>query len=501
MRQVTHQDYSLKTIFWGLVGLVTLCGSMKATGGAGFVLIFIPVLAAFAKTRTALLAFVLLATAFLTMTNSFIAPKDMIYSVTARLVYILVAGIMILQNTGRKTAPILLPILSLLFYVVYQALISSVGWAPIISYLKLTLFLFIFLAFFGMANAACNRNEVNPATLRNILLIFAIFFIVGSLLLIPFPSISQLGLLRAGQMGVPVDINAASGTSLFTGMALHSQAFGPLIAILAVFLFADMLFSLKRWDKLYIFLLCCTPVLIFYTSSRTAMGTFLAGIFFTTFLFMNLRGMNSRWKMRALNALFLFGILGGIILFTTPQMRSAIADFVLKWGDSSEVEFSYEAITATRQGLMDAAMENFAESPWIGNGFQVSDRMEGFEAQSWKQLLTAPVEKGVWITAVLEEGGVFGMLIFIIFLLIAFIGLLKRKAYIGAALLFTFLTSNLGEFTFFSMSGNGGIMWAMVFTGIAVDLQRLRQQRMQRLVPYQAMYMQAPPPYQQQRPL
>ena len=33
--------------------------------------------------------------------------------------------------------------------------------------------------------------------------------------------------------------------------------------------------------------------------------------------------------------------------------------------------------------------------------------------------------------------------------------------------------TNLGEFTFFSMSYSGGFCWAMVFVGLALDLRKM----------------------------
>ncbi len=134
---------------------------------------------------------------------------------------------------------------------------------------------------------------------------------------------------------------------------------------------------------------------------------------------------------------------------------------------------------------MDNAMANFRESPWIGNGFQVSKEFAYREIVSWKQVLSAPIEKGVWVTAVLEEGGVFGMTLFAIFLLVAIFGLLARRAVTGAAALFVFIIANFGEFTFFSMSYTGGLMWAMVFTGVALDAQRLKEDRLRRQMAFQ----------------
>ena len=135
---------------------------------------------------------------------------------------------------------------------------------------------------------------------------------------------------------------------------------------------------------------------------------------------------------------------------------------------------------------MDSAMANFEESPAIGNGFQVSAQMADMDIRSWKQLLSAPIEKGVWITAVLEEGGIFGLLLFCGFLLIAFPLLLSRQAYLGVCALFVFIISNLGEFTFFSASGNGGLLWAVTFVGLTLDAQRVARLRYQNAMGFRA---------------
>lgn len=80
------------------------------------------------------------------------------------------------------------------------------------------------------------------------------------------------------------------------------------------------------------------------------------------------------------------------------------------------------------------------------------------------------------MTAVLEEGGVFDMLLFVLFVLVSFAAMLARQAFVVLSCLVVLLVSNLGEFTFFPMSGAGGVMWALVFAGLALDAQRLRQQ-------------------------
>ena len=167
----------------------------------------------------------------------------------------------------------------------------------------------------------------------------------------------------------------------------------------------------------------------------------------------------------------------------TPSLRQSAVQFIFKTRGAEVAKESqtFENLVSSRQGLVDHALANFHESPWIGNGFQVSSAQKDLKIYSWKQLLSAPIEKGVWVVAVLEEGGVFGMILFALFLLIAFYGLLTRHAFIGAAVLFVFIISNFGEFTFFSMSSTGGLLWSMVFLGVAMDAARLRQERLQRM--------------------
>lgn len=466
--------YSWRWVVWGLIGLGLLCGLMKVSSGAGFLAILLPLLVAFGKNKMELLLYVLLATAVLTVTNGAIAPKGMVFSIAARALYLIVAGVIILQNTGRRAARFLTPLLSIFIYVGFQAMASAQGWQPIISYLKILLFTVVFLAFWGMANAASVRDGVRPQALRSVVLVFAIYLIFGSLALIPFPGIGKMGAERAIEMGLPVE-----SVGLFQGVTFQPQTLGPAVGMMSTILLADLLFFIRRWDKLYLALLLGAPVLIFYTSSRTAMGTWLAGMSFVTFVFMCARGVGTRWKNRALGVLMLVGVLGGIALFATPQMRDSVLSFVFKTGDSvlDERERSFSRMVSSRQGLMDTSIKNFKESPIIGNGFQVGENYEGMDIRSWGQLLSAPIEKGVWVTAVLEEGGVIGMILFVLFLIIAFWGMLSRRAYIGACALFVLLVSNFGEFTFFSMSANGGVGWALVFTGLALDAARLRQER------------------------
>lgn len=472
------RPYDVGFLFRSLLGMIAMCAIMKVTGGAGFLLIFLLAFVAFGRNRTEMLLYLILMTATLTVTNAYFAPKGMVFSIGARMLFLLVGSVMMLQLTAQRSSRMMTPVLTLLVYIGYMAIISSVGWSPLISYLKMVLFVIIFLAMFSVGNAAVISQRVKVERLRSIFLCMAAFMILGSILVLPFPGISMM---NAADFADITGFHIPEG-GLFKGMSIHSQCLGPSISMLAVVLLADLLFSIRKWDKLYLLLLCCTPIIVFRTGSRTAMGTLLAGLFFVFLLFVNARGMGARWKTRATSALMILGIVGGCFLLATPQMREKVVSFIYKSGGNtvSEEYQTVENLVSSRQGLMDNAMANFRESPWIGNGFQVSKEFAYREIVSWKQVLSAPIEKGVWVTAVLEEGGVFGMVLFAIFLLVAILGLLARQAVTGAAALFVFIISNFGEFTFFSMSYTGGLMWAMVFTGVALDAQRLKEDRLRR---------------------
>lgn len=471
--------YDKRLLMQGLFGMALLCLAMKITGGMGFLLIFPFILVGFGKNKTGLLFWCLLATTVLTMTNANIAPKGSIFSIANRLIYLLVGGVMVLQVLGQRASKLMTPLLALLPYVAYMAIVSSVGWQPIISYLKLTLFTIVFFAFYSVGNAATARANLGVAQLRSIFLCFAVFLIVGSVCLIPFPGIATLSAQYYIQRGLPIPEG-----SLFMGITHQSQALGPMTAVMSVMLLADLLFSVKKWDKLYLLLLLLSPLLIYKTGSRTAMGTYAAGLFFVTLVFMHARGVGAKWKGKVLSALFLIGMLGGLAFMAAPSLRQSAMQFIFKTrgAEIAKESQTYERLLSSRQGLIDHAIENFHESPWIGNGFQVSEMQKDLRVTSWKQLLSAPIEKGVWVVAVLEEGGVFGMVLFCLFLLIAFYCLLSRQAFIGAAVLFVTLVSNLGEFTFFSMSYMGGLFWSMVFLGIAMDAARLKQEAAERLI-------------------
>ena len=141
----SKKPYDLAFLVYSLLGMIAMCAIMKVTGGTGFLLIFLATSVAFGRNRIEILLYLILMTATLTVTNAYFAPKGMAFSIGARVLFLLVGSVMMLQLTAQRSSRMMTPVLTLLVYIGYMAIISSVGWNPLISYLKIILFVIIFL--------------------------------------------------------------------------------------------------------------------------------------------------------------------------------------------------------------------------------------------------------------------------------------------------------------------------------------------------------------------
>lgn len=367
-------------------------------------------------------------------------------------------------------------------YLIWEAFISLQGYQPVVSYLKLALFATMFLAMFGIANTVNASPRTEARVLRSAILSLVALVLVGSILLIPLPSLS----LMAVDEGVVEKMLSGELVSLFCGMCAHSQALGPAAAILGTFLFADLVFSIKKWDKFYLLMIACAFVCIYKTSSRTAMGTFISGIVFVSWLVIRSRGMGAKWKTRVSTVMTILLISCSIVVMMSPNVRNGIVNFAMKWNTSEtgKAEVNVENLFSSRQMLIDRAVYNFKQKPYIGNGFQVSEEMRYEKRNGILSYVSAPIEKGVWIYAVLEEGGVVGMMLFCGWLLILIPLLVKRHAYVMASTFFAFLVSNFGEFSLFAMSYIGGFFWTVVFAAGCLDVLRMKNQGLRIWMPY-----------------
>ena len=477
MKLFTDDIYDLKALKKYLLILVSFTGLSYVSKGYAFVALPIFVLWAVSKGLLVDLLFWVMVLSFTGVSNPYLFPKTTFTFVIARLLLFAVAGILMLRVVGRRNARIVSPFVGIFIYIAWEAIVSIQGFGPIVSYLKILLFVPIYLALYTVANEVTASTRVNAKAVRSAILAIVVFIVFGSLALWPFPGISQL-MARTTEDIAKIAQMVAEGDSLFMGITNHSQALGPMLGVMLTLVFGDLVFSFKRWEVLYVATLVVGAFLIVKTSSRTAMGTFIAGIAMMVWLFALARSTNARWKAKVMSGIFLLGLVGGVAVLFIPSIRDRAMSFALKFNPNSAQiemgELTFANVTSSRQGLVDAAMANFKKKPFTGNGFQVSEEMQYQNRSGFLDYMSAPIEKGVWPTAVLEEGGVPGLLFFAGFLICCFCILVKRHAYIGAGTLWVFTVVNLGEFSFFSMSYTGGFQWALVFAAVILDGQRMK---------------------------
>ena len=459
-----------------LSALLLVMIGMFLFGGIGFALVIPFALFALLTAKQISLYFYLMLAIAMMMGNQILMPKDAIFAISQRALLMTIGAILSVRIVGRPNSPILKSLKWICPYLIFMVFSSYFGWNPIISFLKLILFSFVFFAYYGVSNSIALSCTANEPKIRAIILAFSSFFIIGSVILIPFPSLGQL----SGAEYLEMVQSGNYMPSLFKGMTMHSQSLGPSVAMIATVLLGDYIFSIRRVNWLYLSLLFAAPVLIYYSSSRTAAGGFLIGVAAILCFGLHYRWLDVSYKRKIFGATILMATIVCILLLFSSTFMGKIKTFSLKFrevGDSDEV--GLEEMLRTREGKWDEGIYNFQKSPTIGNGFQVSEEMLGIKAGL--ATLSAPVEKSVWISAILEEGGLIGFPLFVMFLLISISSFLKCKAYVGAAAFLVLISVNLGEFTIFSLSYTGGMLWSMVFAGLILDSFRIRREEMQRV--------------------
>ena len=467
-------QYDKKAVMRYLLIALSTIVFWKITVGAGAVLVTLLVLIAIMRDKPIEMMFWVL---FMTLSsggNRQIFATNLISVMIVRITLLLLTVILStrLVNGGRESR-LITPFWGILVYVLWECLISIQGFSPIVSYLKLTLFFSVFLAMFGVANTVNRSMRTNAKILRSSILALIAIIVLGSVAIIPIPSLSLMTDKAALDAMLSGDV-----TSLFQGMTSHSQVMGPMAGIMATFLFADLAFSIKKWDKFYLVMLLACPLLIYKSSSRTGMGTMIGGIGMVCFLVMRAKGLGSNWKGKLTMTISVLFVVGTILTLFLPNIRAHISKFVLKWDNTGTQAVSMDNVLTTWRAAIDVAMNNFREKPFIGNGFQVSRDMYHQKRSSLTDYLTAPIEKGIWIYAILEEGGVVGMVLFCGWLVALFNMLIKRHVYIGASVFFAFLVGNFGEFSLFSMTYVGGFYWTLTFAAVCLDVQRMKASNM-----------------------
>ena len=411
---------------------------------------------------------------FLVCLNSVILPKAGVLGYVCRGVPVLMAIIYLLVAQKNKGAS-RMPFSCLAPYLVFMVLSSTLGYCPKVSYLKLINFTVFWLGiWFGTQNLDKRPDDIR--LLRAFFFGLTIVLVYGSIVSLAFPGISyaldhevavamkEAGLSAAAEAYQYRNLNRVQ---LFCGITFQSQALGPLLVCAFAWVSGDMLFVSRKFNKFHLFLLIPMPILIFMTRSRTALfAFFVAGVMLLVFAgrYISLPFSIKAKIKRLINIVIVIAIVGGIGLELTNH---TVTRWLRKTDDVAyDSRDMGQALTETRMGLIERTMREFRYNPLLGCGFQVDDTTDmNFGRGSGLLVLSAPVEKGLLPIMVLGEGGIVGAVLFWWFMVAFCLRCYKRKYILTLSLFVVFVATNIGEATFFSPGGVGGIEWVYALGG------------------------------------
>ena len=255
----------------------------------------------------------------------------------------------------------------------------------------------------------------------------------------------------------------------FQGILSHPQSFGTILAPIAAWLAARLVFfPLRETHWMIVVMVLLSWSFLILSKARTGLAAVLGGLVCVIILTLVSR---PEWKSRIANSLrrpiilMAMLVLVSVMILFSSTIEAQVEQYIFKHGKAKGAS-AEEAITSTRGPGIANQWKNFLSSPLVGYGFgiyrfarpnstQVIDPYFGIP-------LSAPTEKGFLPTAILEETGILGTLCFIP-LLGSLIWHVSRKSSIATTwMFFASILTNVGEMVFFSIGGLGLYIWLLM---------------------------------------
>lgn len=422
--------------------------------------------------------------------NPILLPKGGFFGMLVRFGPLLIGLALMIRglSAGGQSR---VPLGMIIAFLLVAAVSSMQGWAPMVSYLKIANF-FVFLLGFWFGITALAKDDFGIDYLRATFLAYSVFLIFGSAVLLPFPGIStlsgfQLAMYEGNIEAANKAMMSVEGVdALFCGVTRQSQAFAIVAGMVLAWVTADMLFVEKRFSKLHLVLIGIGVPLLYLSRSRAGLFSLIVGIMMVAVWLPNkimLPFVVKRHLKAGVSAMLVLGLIGAVI---SEISSDSISQWLRKVEDVEDDTRSLsEAVTSSRQGLIDESMRDFRRNPMLGSGFQVAEYTAEQVARSGSGLvISAPIEKGVLPVMVLGETGVVGAVVFAIFLISFYTTSCSRRLYVTAALFTVLLATNMGEATFFSPGGGGGVLWTIsIIGGYCIDMQLSRERKSREYLP------------------
>lgn len=242
----------------------------------------------------------------------------------------------------------------------------------------------------------------------------------------------------------------------FQGILGQSQALGLVMALLATWSTLRMLRSVRPSWQL-VFITFVSIVMVFLSSARTAALSLLGGVGLSVLLaplYSKVNAGNPLIGLRSQRVRLIYGVAIATGLLALPLLADKVSTFINKGSGATSVVEAYER---SRGGLMNRMLDNISEHPIEGIGFGIASipaEMIVERDPVFGLPTSATVEKGVFPIAVVEEVGIVGT-VFFVFWLWLMVRRCFRRGTEAFAVATVILLLNMGEATFFSVSGVG----------------------------------------------
>jgi hypothetical protein len=305
----------------------------------------------------------------------------------------------------------------------------------IVSILKIVSWTIVIIS---LLKAWGELNELEHVRMKKWISRFFLFILLSSL---PFLLIPEIG-YRYNLSG-------------FQGVLNHPQAFGVFIALVAAIFFAHFFEKNKfSWSLVSLLFLIC--LLIFLSKARTAILSLFMSLSITLFFFFITFFLKKKFVLPIFQTKRFFFILFLVFfLLFTSKIIKPIDSFLQK--NTSNINNLFEIFKESRGVLFQPMIENINKNFITGIGFGIASDPLSMNIQRDPFLnlpISVSVEKGTIYIAILEELGIFGFILFVIWVFILFYKVVIYS-YASMIILITILLLNIGEAMLFSIGGMG----------------------------------------------
>ena len=420
---------------------------------------------------------IILLLSFMVMLGPYVLIRDENFSKMARITILFSTCALLISNGNLKSNE-KIPIQTIVFFLAAAFISSMNGWVPLLGYLKILNFaVFIFAVF--IITKDINSRPSDIFLIRATVIALSLILVYGSLAVLPFPGVAYYtslrgvvaseGLAYAGDYYTSAEYE---GMSLFTGITVHSQFLGPILACLFGILTCDMLFVEKRLHPLHLAILAPMPIMLYMTRARIGVLAFVVFIFVAVFVAIPLARLDNDSRRRLKNLMFLMTVIMIAIGVKFEIEHKSMSKLIRKTDDIAYDSRSLtRAATESRHGTIEECMKDFRMNPMFGMGFQMSETHRFLQKEGKLSYFSAPIEKGLLPLMILGETGIVGAMVFLYFLCAFFSECKKRGYVVTATMMLVFLATNMAEATFFSPGGAGGVFWfTTVGAGFVVDM-------------------------------